>query len=114
MLHNVKLDFYDDHMGFMAFCIVNKQLEHLKSICVLIDDNQHRDTQLITRTMIEGLAILYWASQEPGRPLHWRVCPWVEEFRRLYGKTIDPSYKKEMDKMLSYLPPRRNSSSMRC
>jgi hypothetical protein len=100
MLHRVKFDFYDDHMGFMAFCILNKQLEHLKSICILVDNNQYRDTQLITRTMIEGLALLYWASQDSARPLRWRAYPWVEEFRRLYGKAIDPSYKEEMENML--------------
>ena len=66
MIQNIKLDQEKDHMGFMAFLIVNKQLEHLKSIIILNDNGQYRDTQLIARTMAEGLALIYWAVSTPG------------------------------------------------
>jgi hypothetical protein len=102
MEEGVKFDFANDHMGFMALSIVSKQLEHLKSICVLVDAQQYRDSKLITRTMVEGLALIYWAAKDPKtRPLEWRACSWVEEFARLYGTPHYPVYKKEIETMLS-------------
>jgi hypothetical protein len=107
-----------DHMGLMAFLIENKQLEHLKSIKILNDNKQYRDTQLIARTMAEGLALIYWASQDPDkRPLQWRSCAWVEEFVNYYGKKEHAEYKKEIEVMLSklckpFLKPGSKNKSM--
>jgi hypothetical protein len=104
IIKDVKFDFDKDHMGLMAFLIVNKQLEHLKSIIILNNNQQYRDTQLIARTMAEGLALIYWASQDQDkRPLQWRSCAWVEEFARYYGKTEYTEYTKEIEVMLSTL-----------
>jgi hypothetical protein len=87
ILKSIKFDYRNDHMGYMAFLIVNRQLEHLNSIIALNGIQQYRDTQLITRTMLEGLALIYWASKEKDkRPLQWSNCVWIEEFRRYYGK----------------------------
>jgi hypothetical protein len=105
-------------MGAMAYLIVNKQLEHLKSIVVLNDSGQHRDTQLIARTMVEGLALIYWAAADRDkRPLQWRACAWVEEFTILYGKPEYAKYKEEIETMLktfctSFLKPSSRGKSI--
>jgi hypothetical protein len=41
-----------DHLAFMALCFLSKQIDHTKSVLVLIPS---RDVILIARSMIEGL-----------------------------------------------------------
>jgi hypothetical protein len=69
----------DDHLGFMTLCFVSKQVEHLRSICVLVDAGRDRDAGLLARPMVEGLGLLLWAARQPCiRPLQWRGLAWVE------------------------------------
>lgn len=76
-----------DHLAFMSLCFVSKQIEHLKSICLLIDAGQHKDAALIARSMIEGMYLLLWAAQESTtRPLLWRSYAYVEDFRLMNKK----------------------------
>jgi hypothetical protein len=98
MIQDVKYDDVTDHMGFMGLCFMSKQIEHLRSICLLIDGHQYRDANLISRVMIEGTARLYWAGlKQPDRPLRWRAYSWVEEFRKSYDKEIASTDKAEID-----------------
>lgn len=79
---NVEIAFETDHLGFMMLVYASKQEEHLQSIRTLIDHGRDRDAALIGRTMVEGLALLRWAVQEPGtRPELWRGYAYVADSR---------------------------------
>jgi hypothetical protein len=101
----------DDHLGFMTLCFVSKQVEHLRSICVLIDAGRDRDAGLVARAMLEGLGLLLWASSQPvTRPLRWRGYAWVEDWRlvqkrELSGEQVDPTWKSRIDQELKALGP---------
>lgn len=96
-----------DHLGFMALCFVSEQVEHLKSIRVLVDHGYHRDAGLIARSMMEGLCLLLWAAKDsPSRPLLWRSYAYVEDFRLMKrkeaaGESIEPARRTEIEKMLN-------------
>ena len=60
----------DDDLLFMALCFVAKQLDHIESIRRLVPS---KDTGLVARTMLEGMAQLYWAYEEPLRSSRWRA-----------------------------------------
>ncbi len=89
MLREVNLDISKDHFGLMAASFAYKQLEHLKSIHILVHAGQHRDAIAISRIMMEGFTILNWAHEEPiGRPLNWIKYSAVERYRLLYGTEV--------------------------
>jgi hypothetical protein len=95
-----------DHLGFMALCFVSEQVEHLKSIRLLVEHGHHRDAGLIARTMMEGLCLLLWAAKDsPSRPLLWRSYACVEDFRLMKqkeaaGESIEPAQRAKINKML--------------
>ena len=82
--------------GLMAVGLVSKQREHLRSIRVLMDADQHRDAWLLARTMVEGLARLSWAHRnQPAGPDEWFWFGVVEDWRQLKenmdnGIAVDP------------------------
>ena len=64
----------DDDMAFMAITFVAKQSEHLGSLGVLIVNERYFDAGLVARTMIEGAALLAWATDAPKeRAGNWRA-----------------------------------------
>lgn len=95
-----------DHLALMSLCFVSKQIEHLRSIRILVDAKQYRDAGLIARSMIEGLCILLWAARKPqNRPLHWRSYAWVEDYKLMLKKEkaeekVDPAYKSKIIEQL--------------
>jgi hypothetical protein len=101
----------EDHLGFMKLTFLSKQLEHIRSVCILTDADQYRDALIIARVMVEGLAILEWANADPKeRALNWSAYIWIEQFNRSYGKTDYPKHKAEIEHMLNtycrqYLKP---------
>jgi hypothetical protein len=99
LLKNVRPDALGDDMGAMAFCFVDKQMEHIKSVCILVDNHQYRDAWAISRIMFEGLVSLYWASQDSThtRAYNWRSYLWVGEFRQWYGKPQYLLHKEEIE-----------------
>lgn len=63
----------NDHFGFMALCFVHKQIEHARSLGILIDAKQHVDAVTLARVMLEGLIYILWARLDPiERALTWR------------------------------------------
>lgn len=98
-----------DHFGFMALCFVYKQLEHARSILILIDEGQYIDAAILARVMLEGFILLGWASLLPDeRGLRWRsyalISDWkllVEKKRR--GEEVDPDVERELRLRLSEL-----------
>ena len=97
----------EDHLAFMSLCFVSKQVEHLKTICILVDAGQHKDAGLIARSMIEGMFLLLWAAHDPlKRPLLWRTYALVEDFRLMRekeraGEEIEPSHKLKIMEQLN-------------
>jgi hypothetical protein len=74
----------EDHLGFMAFCFLCKQFDHLQSVVALFPG---RDATLIARSMLEGLCQLVWAAKEPKtRPLQWRAFVLVHDWRLMQEK----------------------------
>lgn len=74
----------DDHLAFMALCFLGKQIDHTKSILTLMPST---DVVLISRSMLEGLCQLLWASQDPTvRPLRWRAFALIHDWRVLQAK----------------------------
>jgi hypothetical protein len=67
----------NDFLGAMADAFMHKQIEHLKSICILIDNGQNPDALIIARSAYENMALLLWAAHGPDtslrdtRPLKW-------------------------------------------
>ena len=62
--------------ALLLVAFVWKQEDHAEAILSL---GRHRDTQLVARSMIEGLCQLKWAAKDPDeRANRWRkvrVCP---------------------------------------
>ena len=74
-----------DYLGFMAVHFHGKQRDHALAILKLED---HPDTVLIARSMVEGLCLLKWARQDAAtRGLQWRefslVLDWRDARRQL-------------------------------
>ena len=56
-----------DHLAFMTLCFLSKQLDHAKSVRILV---RSTDAILVYRSIIEGLCQLAWAAWKPQeRPL---------------------------------------------
>lgn len=70
----------NDHFGVMAIFFLSKQYEHMKAIIAL---RQHRDSELVARSMLEGLVQFVWAAQDQSRAFDWRVYGHVHNFRQL-------------------------------
>jgi hypothetical protein len=87
----------DDHLGFMALCFLNRQIDHIQSIVMLVPN---RDTSLIARSMMEGLCQILWAAQKPTElPLKWRTFAYIHDWRLQQvkiglGELIDPNQEK--------------------
>jgi Family of unknown function (DUF5677) len=73
----------DDHLGFVAWVFLCKQLNHMEAIKRLYP---HPDIQLISRTMLEGLVQLLWCFKYPEKAHQWRAFSWVINYRRLQEK----------------------------
>jgi len=86
LLEIARFDASNEDMGLMAFSFVHKQMEHIKSVCILIDNQQYRDAWGISRIMFEGLVLLLWSSRDYTRAYNWRSYMWVGEFKQWYGK----------------------------
>lgn len=75
---------HDDHMGFMAYVYLSKQLDHAIGILRLDD---HPDTQLIARSMLEGRCQLLWAyADAEQRALMWREFVVIVDWRTLQAQ----------------------------
>ena len=87
----------DDHLAFMGLLSVSQQLQFLKSIRLLVENNLGASAGLIARAMLEGMYLFLWCAKDsPSRPLHWRAFSLVKDFRfmmhkRTKGKVVDPA-----------------------
>jgi hypothetical protein len=96
----------NDHFAIIAHGFVCKQLDHLKSIQILVKAGHHMDAIIISRSMIEGLCILLWiAEKRDERSIDYRTFGWIDEYRHTckmesIGFKIDPNYKLSLEKEL--------------
>ncbi len=108
-----------DHLAFMSLCFLSKQVEYLKSICILIDADQCKDAVFIVRNMIEGMSLLIWAAQDAStRSLLWRSFALVEDFRLMknkewMGEKIDSNEKSALLERLRVYGPKFYSEKAR-
>jgi Family of unknown function (DUF5677) len=73
-----------DHFGFMALCFTHKQIEHARSLGILVDAQQYSDAAILARVMLEGLIYTLWARLEKtDRPLAWRSFALVSDYETL-------------------------------
>jgi hypothetical protein len=86
MLPQVKFNEHD-HLTFMEASVVVRQLDHLRSVLILVDSKQYQDAFAIARIMLEGLVLLLWVKENPvERSLNWRAYVWIEQFRESHGE----------------------------
>jgi len=106
VVHSVRYS-EDDHLAFMILAYLSKLIEQARSVRILVRKGAARDAELVARSMMEGMATLLWAAQEPAtRPFQWRGFAYVVDFRlmekrRASGETIDPEYEKRIRAFLT-------------
>jgi len=78
-----------DFLGAMADAFMHKQIDNLKSICILVDNGQNPDALIIARSAYENMALLLWAAHGPDtslretRPLKWFAYEYIEGYRQI-------------------------------
>ena len=89
----------EDHLGVMSICFLSKQFDHLNAIMLL---GTHRDSELVARSMLEGLAQFIWAvngGQERAR--RWRDFGHIHNLRQLRNNpsltTPDSVFKERVE-----------------
>ena len=89
------------HLGAMIDAFCHKQIDHLKSIRILVKAEQYNDAQIICRASIESLYLLLWSARGPKgqtgeiRPLQWFAFEGIEGYRKILKDTsyeIDFNY----------------------
>jgi hypothetical protein len=81
----------NDFLGAMADAFMHKQIDHLKSICILVDADQNPDALIIARSSYENMALLLWSAHGPSRenrPRRWFLC----EIKERYCEMIKGEY----------------------
>lgn len=93
----------EDHLSFMALCFLGKQVDHARSVILLIPS---RDAVLVARSMIEGLVKLLWAESHPDvLTLKWRAFSYVHDWRVLRekarkGEAVDEDRRTSIEEAL--------------
>lgn len=92
----------NDFLGAMIDVFTHIQMDHLKSICILVNAGQGHDADIISRSSVEAMYLLLWSAygpkDNPGkvRPYHWWSYLFIEEYRRMIKTDInDVSFKTE-------------------
>lgn len=72
----------DDHLAFMCVTFCRRQMEHMKGLIALFNNQCYQDMLNIARSMLEGLAILHSGFIDKFNvPLRWRAFCWVTDYR---------------------------------
>ena len=75
-----------DNLCFMAACFVSRQVDHLRGVLALVDNELDSEALVLARSMLEGMIQLLWAAQDPDeRPLRWRAFSLIEDWRLARG-----------------------------
>jgi len=77
----------DDHLGFMILAFLCKLAEQADSVQMLVQYEHGRDAELVARSMLETMASLIWAAQDPeDRAFRWRGFAYVEDFKLIQSQ----------------------------
>lgn len=85
----------NDYLGPMIDVFTHKQIEHLKSICLLVEAKQYPDAEIVSRVSIEGMYLLLWSAygpkDNPGKicPLKWWSYQFIEEYRKMIKNDLN-------------------------
>lgn len=96
----------NDHFGFMSACFVNKQIEHARSLGILVDSGQYKDAEIISRVMLEGLIFILWARIDiDDRAFAWRSYSLVSDLDTMMkmkekGEVVDQNQELELRNLL--------------
>lgn len=84
-----------DTLGLMIASFTHIQIDHLKSICLLIDAGLYSDALIISRSSVEGLFLLLWSVHGPknnireNRPLCWAAFDGLKLYREMIKHDVD-------------------------
>lgn len=89
----------DDFIGPILDAFTSKQINHLRSICILIDSEQYQDAEIVGRSSFEGMCLLLWlvnGPKEENRALKWFAYEFIEGYRKIsyFNEIIDIETKK--------------------
>jgi len=77
----------EDHLGFMMLAFLCKLTEQADSVQMLVQYDHGRDAELVARSMLETMASLIWAAQDPeDRAFRWRGFAYVEDFKLIQSQ----------------------------
>ncbi|MCD4784333.1 MAG: DUF5677 domain-containing protein [Candidatus Eremiobacteraeota bacterium] len=73
----------DNHIGFMSFAFLCRQIENLESMLCLVKVKKFKSAAIIARSSLEGTALLLWAANKPQkRAYKWRCFVVLEDYWR--------------------------------
>jgi len=73
-----------DHLGVMTILFAAKQVGHFETIHSLVGIGKNSDATILARVMLEGMSVLFWASNDPDdRAKKWRAYSLVFDLRLL-------------------------------
>jgi hypothetical protein len=82
----IKCDEADD-LGVMSILFAAKQVGHFETISLVLDAGRYADATIMARVMLEGMALLAWAWEDPDdRPRKWRAYSLVFDLRLMREK----------------------------
>ncbi len=97
----------DNSADKMVLSFTQKQLEHFRSLRILIDAEAHRDSALIARAMLEGYGRLQWAlADQPKRTELWKWYGLILDWRQVqanenHGFTYTDKQKVEIGALMA-------------
>ncbi|MCH2534828.1 MAG: DUF5677 domain-containing protein [Bdellovibrionales bacterium] len=92
-----------DHFKFVLIIYLYRQCSHMNAVLKL---ENHRDSTLIVRSMLEGLLQLIWMANDPtNRAYRWRLFSYVHDWRvtlerRKMGIKLDAEHLKRIKSAL--------------
>lgn len=91
---------YGLHLGAMIDAFLHKQIDHFKSIYILVKAGQFQDAEIICRSSVEGFYLLLWSAHGPKdapgeiRPLKWFAYEGIEGYHNVLK---DHSYEVDFE-----------------
>jgi hypothetical protein len=79
----------NDPSGAMIDVFTQKLIDHLESICILVDAGQYQDATIIARSSYESMGILLWSvhdhadSLRESRPFKWFAYEFIDRYHQM-------------------------------
>ena len=96
-----------DFLGMMIDMFMHKIMDHLTSICILVDAGQYHDATIIARSSYESMGLLLWSANgldsnlRDSRPFQWFAYEYIDRYYQMeqyhqLGIEPDPKTEKEI------------------